>query len=311
MKEFHPSAVDLNLLLLLHELLRTPSTVLVARRLGCTQSAVSHGLGRLRDALGDPLLVRSGRALTPTSRAEELRAPLAAWLRGTEQLLARSAPLEPSRLRRTFRVSTTDGAEALLLPGVMARLTQEAPGVALEVSHQADHVDRLVQSGDLDLALGFFMRELDGVLSTTLFEDELVTVAPSSWKGGCSLDSFLARPHVVVSPRALPGGIVDEALARLGQKRQVAARTPSFLAALEFAAAGLWLTMPRRFVPAARGFRLLRPPVELPAILFRMIFPALLQEDPAHRWFRGLVAAGAPGVRRPAVRVPPRSKHAA
>jgi hypothetical protein len=51
--------------------------------------------------------------------------------------------------------------------------------------------------------------------------------------------------------------------------------------------------------------------VELPAILFRMIFPALLQEDPAHRWFRGLVAAGAPGVRRPAVRVPPRSKHAA
>jgi DNA-binding transcriptional LysR family regulator len=287
--------VDLNLLLLLHELLRTPSTVLVARRLGCTQSAVSHGLGRLREALGDPLLVRSGRALTPTSRAEELREPLAAWLRGTEQLLARSAPLEPSRLRRTFRVSTTDGAEALLLPGVMARLAREAPGVILEVSHQADHVDRLVQAGELDLALGFSMRELDGVLTTTLFEDELVTVAPAGWKGVCSLDGFLSRPHVVVSPRGLPGGLVDEALARLGKRRQVAVRTPSFLAALEFASAGLWLTMPRRFVPAGRGLRLLRPPVELPPLLFRMTFPALLQADPAHRWFRGLVAAGAPG----------------
>ena len=244
MNEIHSSDLDLNLLRLLHELLETPNTVQVARRLGCTQSAVSHGLGRLRQALGDPLLVRVGRSLVPTSRAEALRGPLAAWRRGTEQLLAQGAPVEPARLRRTFRMSMADGAEAMLLPALLARLTSEAPHVSVAVTHQADRIERTVQQAEIDLAMGFSMREIDGVLASTLFEDTLVTLAPRAWKGGCAMDDFLARPHVVVAPRALPGGIIDEALERQGLRRHVAVRTPSFLAALDLVDAGLWLTMP-------------------------------------------------------------------
>ena len=48
--------LDLNLLVVLHELLRTGSTTETAQRLGRTQSAISHALGRLRDSLGDRLI---------------------------------------------------------------------------------------------------------------------------------------------------------------------------------------------------------------------------------------------------------------
>src|SRR5262249_41636362 len=105
----HLAALDLNLLVVLDELLRSRSTTIAARRLGRTQSAVSHSLARLRDALDDPLFVRTGAELRPTTEAERMEAPLRELLAGAEAILTRSRQtFDPKALERTFVIGGTD-----------------------------------------------------------------------------------------------------------------------------------------------------------------------------------------------------------
>lgn len=284
------ASLDLNLLLLLAELLETPSPTAVARRLGKTQSAVSHGLATLRAALGDPLFVRVGRSLVPTPHALGLAEPLEAWRRSTARLVARSEPLDPARLRRTFRLSMTDAAERLLLPPLLERLRHVAPGVTLDVTYRGDESEQLLVRGGLDLLLGFQVRDSDGLASATLFRDSFVVASRS--RRAPSLQAFATAPHVLVAPRATPGGVVDAALSRLGSRRLVVARTPSFATAMALVAGPVLLTLPSRFARAlapARGVYLHPPPLALPPLDFRMVFAIAGREDPPLRWLRELV----------------------
>ncbi|WP_031321476.1 helix-turn-helix domain-containing protein, partial [Pseudomonas piscis] len=67
------STPDLNLLLTLDVLLAEGSVARAAARLQLSPSAMSRALTRLRQATGDPLLVRAGRGLVPTAPGLELR----------------------------------------------------------------------------------------------------------------------------------------------------------------------------------------------------------------------------------------------
>jgi len=157
------ASVDLNLWVVLDALLTTHSTTLAARQLGKTQSTVSHALDRLRRALGDPLLVRVGRGLAPTPRATALAGPLRAWLQAGIELARGNTPIEPAGLRTTFTVIATDFVEAIALPQLVATLRDRAPGVTLEVRTRADAAERAVRDGEVDLFVGPFVRELDGI----------------------------------------------------------------------------------------------------------------------------------------------------
>ena len=298
-------AIDLNLLVVLAELLATPSTVEVARRLGRTQSAISHALARLRVLLRDPLFVRVGRVLVPTRRAEALSAPLSAWLREATALLAERADFEPRRVRRTFRVGTVDLAEALLVPAVLRTLATEAPEASLAVEYLGDRAERAIQQGEADLAMGFVMREADGLLSQTLWEESFVclTRAPSPTRtktarpAKIDLASFLSARHVLVTPRGLPGSVVDRVLEKQGHRRHVVVKTPSFLVAAELVAtADVMLTCPRRFaetMAARHGLVVREAPLALGTMPFRMIFAASRREDPEHRFLRALFVEAA------------------
>lgn len=293
MSAVHLSKLDLNLLVLLHEMLETPSTVQVSRRLGVTQSAVSHGLARIREVIDDPLFVRVGRSLSPTKKAEALRDPISAWIRSTEALLRAADPLDLARIRRTFRISTTDAGELLALPGLVRRLAREAPHVTLEAGFTGDTIERAVQSGALDLGLGFMMREIDGVLAQTLFVDRMACLTADEKARGLSIAEYVRGRHVVVAPRGLPGNMVDRALAAEGHTRRVVARTPSFLVAAELVREGLMLTLPSRFadrIARDRGLYVIAAPIDLPPMPFRMVFAAVMRDDPAHRWLRAAVA---------------------
>ncbi len=306
MNELHEHPVDLDLVAVLHELLRTGSTTAAAQRLGRTQSAVSHALGRLRAAFGDELFVRTGRRLVPTARAEALAGPVERLLLDAAALIRPpEASFDPARLDRVFVIGGTDYADATVLPPLMRRLRAEAPGVEVRTRFLGDDIDRAIQGREVDLAFGAGFRDLAGIVEQRLYEEHLSVVVRArhpALRAKLTLDRYCALDHVLVTPRGLPGSFVDTALGELGRSRRVVLRVPSFsTAALVVAETDLIVTLPDGFARAmARLHRLkVSPlPLPLPPFKFTMAFARQQSADPAHVWLRKLAREAAESTRR-------------
>lgn len=303
MNVIHTSGIDLAHLRVLDVLLRTCSTVQAARELGLTQSAVSHALRRLREALGDPLFVRVGRKLAPTERVLALRVPLTEALAAVGRVFQSSEAFTPGALKASFRVIAADYAELVVLPRLLAALASEAPGVDLVTTVVGDAVEDTIQRGEADLALGAFFAERGGLLLRPLFRDPFaVAIAAEHAPGRLTLERYLAARHVLVAPRALPGGVVDNRLASMGRTRRVVLRTPCFQTALAIAArTDLIVTAPRSLIAESAKHAplvMFTPPLELPEVRFGALFSASRQDDVAHKWLRERVAALFGGSRR-------------
>jgi DNA-binding transcriptional LysR family regulator len=299
MNRVHLRDVDLNLLHVLQALLLERSAQRAAKRLRLTPSAVSHALRRLRETFGDPLFVREGHRLVPTPRAERLGEPLQRVLGEIAGLLADDAPVDPSTLTRTFVLGAADYGQLVVLPALLARLAEAAPGVTVEVRQPGAAIDAETRDRQLDLSVGASFEELSGLVLTRYFADALVVVAPRR-AAAPTLKRYLEARHVLVAPRGQPGSIVDRALAARGLARRVVLQVQSFSSAalLVAEADGLVTTMPAAAARAlARQLPLgLHPvPVETPPIAFGAIFSEVYRFDPAHTWFRGLVAEVARG----------------
>ncbi len=294
--------VDLDLLRVLDVLLRTESTVVAARELGLSQSAVSHSLRRLRDAFDDPLFVRVGRQLVATERARELAPELAEARQAVARVLAPRDQFDPARLRTTFRLALADYAEVIVLPGLLATLAAEAPEVDLTTFHAGDGLEEELQRGRADLACGGFFQERAGLVLRTLFRDPLVCVRRAGCRDRVTLARFLGARHVLVSPRGLPGGIVDTHLAAEGHARRIVLRTPTFATALAIVArTELIATLPEsvaRFYAEQTPLTIDGLPLELPPLRFAMAYSASRKEDASHRWLRDRIADAA-GQRAP------------
>jgi len=169
-------AIDLNLLRVFEALYELRSVTKAAERLGRTQSAVSHALGRLRQAVGDPLFVRHPGGLQPTALATEI-AP--AVREGLEQLRVALFPLsfDPATAVRRFRIATGVYFSALLVPELIARVHAKAPTVSLAFGAPGSDLLASLDSGTTDLALGAFGRVPPRLQRHVLFEEELVWIA--------------------------------------------------------------------------------------------------------------------------------------
>jgi DNA-binding transcriptional LysR family regulator len=294
--------VDLNLLVALDALLATRSVTAAARRLRLGQPAMSHALGRLRTLFGDPLLVRAGRGLEPTPRAEALTAPLGRLLRDTEQLLRVEESFDPARSRRAFRLVCPDLTLAAL-PDVLAAIAAVAPHVRLEVRQpNAGAVEALASGGD-DLALsaqpgpaadapGFVQRTL-GTIDWAIFLRARHPLALARARK-LTVAAWLAQPHVVVRTGSSSPSLVERVIAAAGHTRHVGLVAPGFLAAAQVVArTNFVLAAPRQLlapVAAELGLVTRAPPLALPSIPAVALWPERLHLDPGHRWFRGVVA---------------------
>jgi DNA-binding transcriptional LysR family regulator len=298
------AGIDLNLLVALGALLRERSVSRAARAVGKTQPTMSHALGRLRDLLGDPLLVPVGRALVPTRRALALLPQVSEALARLEQLLRPPEAFQPASSRRTFRIAATDNLELYLLPRLVPLLLGEAPQVSLRFVHlQADWQERL-QGGELDLKLGRHYPLPAALESRALLEERLVCLLRRGHPAArrkLGLAAFLKCDHLQVLPREGEAEVpqVDRALARRGLKRRVALTVSHFLAA-PFAVAGsdLVLTCSERMAAAlAAPLGLLVRPAPLPLSRYQlgMAWARGLAEEPASRWLRTLVERAAQG----------------
>ena len=230
------SRIDLNLLVVFEALVQERHVGRAAKRLSLSPSATSHALGRLRELLDDPLFVKNPRGIEPTPQGRELTPPILDALAQVRRALAPRQGFDPARLRRTFRVAAHDFAMLVLMPGLMAALREQAPGVALRcLTVHPDEVIGRLDRGELDFALGGFVgMSAERITRTVLFADRFVGVVrrghPRLHDGRMSLDDLVAIPHVVVSPGGETRGDIDQALTELGRERQVAITTPTFLA---------------------------------------------------------------------------------
>lgn len=286
-------------LVALDVLLRRRSVSAAARELGVTQSAMSHTLARLRARFDDPLLVRAGRGLVPTVRAEGMAPRLREAIEALSAAVA--APrFEPAEARRSFRLAMPDYGELVLLPALLPRLAA-APGVDLVVVRAPDAFEALA-GGAVDLVIQPRRPEDDraGLRTRVLFRDGFVCVVRPGHPLAevPDLDHFVAARHLLVAPRGSFGGIVDDALAARGLRRRTVVAAPSFVAAPYLVArSDLVLTLAERvarLVAPGLGLRVLPHPLELPLFSTSMIWHDRADGDPGHGWLREqLVAAAA------------------
>lgn len=290
------SSIDLNLLVVLRALLSERHVTRAAARVGLSQSATSHALARLRELLGDPLLVRSGRVLSLTPRALSLLPSLDRALAELERVVADEPRFDPRTARRSFSIGMADYLQALLMGPLLRRLAKRAPGVDLSVVVFPNQ-EELIEAGDLDLALTVAGREKRSLRYEALFEDEFVCMVrrdhPQIRKRP-SLEKYLAQRHVVVAPSGTPGSIVDDALAARGRERRVALRVTNFLIApIVVSETDFVNTMPARLAHQLTKnypLRLVPPPLELPRFRYCMCWHPRLDQDDAQRWLRRFVA---------------------
>ena len=291
--------LDANLVLALHALLRERSVSRAAARMGLGQPAMSHALKRLRERFDDPLLVRGdGRLMQLTPRALELADLAQQGVEAIGRVFAAPAQFDPATCVRRFRMACSDAQNVSLLPGLLARLAQEAPGVDLELPITGPSVPTALEEGRLDLAIGRWDLAPMGLRRRRLYRERLVCVVRADHpRVGETLDlaTYLALPHMLVAPRGTPHGVVDDALARLGHERRIAVVLQSFVAAMIIASGSdLVITLPSRLVEQLQGqlaLRVLAPPLELPPFELHLVWHERDHYDPAHRWLRGLVAS--------------------
>jgi DNA-binding transcriptional LysR family regulator len=289
------SAPDLNLLVTLDILLAEGSVARAARRLRLSPSAMSRALARLREATGDPLLVRAGRGLVPTPRALELRERVGHLVQDGQAVLRPAEKLDLTRLVRTFTLRTGDGFVENFGPALIARISREAPGVRLRFLQKTDKDSTPLREAMIDLETGVVGKATAPELRTqALFRDRFIGVV----RKGHALERlkvtaarYASARHIFVSRRGLDRGPIDEALGKLHLERQIATIVSGFSAALTLARqTDLVATVPERHTGNLRdGLHSFRLPVPSPEITVAMLWHPRLEGDQAHRWLRGCV----------------------
>ena len=293
------SAIDLNLLVVLEALLAERHVTRAARRVGLSQSAVSHALGRLRELYDDPLLVRSGSAMDLTPRAVALRPVVQRGLAELRTTFTGEPPFEPKTARRTFSIGSADYGQSVLLPSLMELVAREAPFVDLTLAN-APSLLELVENGQVDVALVVGHDVPSSLRTEELFSDGFVCMVRQGHptvSSKLTLSSYLGLRHLVVAPSGTAGSIVDTELARRGKERRVALRVSSFLVAPFIVSGTDYVnTGPERvakLMSRVHRIRLLPPPLSLPRFTLCLAWHTRFDADPPHRWLRGAVTRAA------------------
>lgn len=305
--------LDLNLLRVFDEVMTERSLTRAANKLSLTQPAVSNALQRLREALGDDLMKRSGQEMSPTPRALALWPAVRDALGQLEGALV-PGQFVPAQASNTFILAMADATAAKLMPGLLAAMDQTAPAVSIRVVPLTTRDPRrLLEDETLDLAIGYFpatMADLTARIQSgaavtfsheRLYSGEYVCVMRRDHplaKESLTLANYCAARHLLVSFSGRPFGFVDEALAAIGQKRRIVLTVNQFFTAGKLVAGSNLLTvLPRHFVNAtgiADQLVLRELPFAMPLVHVDALWHHRVHRLTAHQWLhKTLVGIGA------------------
>ena len=286
---------DLNLLFILDVLLAEGSVARAARRLHLSPSAMSRALARLREATGDPLLVRAGRGLVASPRALELRESISQLVHAAEAALRPAGKLDLGQLERTFTLRASEGFVENFGASLLSRIAEEAPGVRLHFLHKLDKDSGPLRDGSVDLETGVVDKAIGPeVRAQALFRDRYVGVVrvghPLS-QGMITAARFAAARHVQVSRRDGDKGPIDETLAGMGLERQIETIVGGFSAALALVrSSDLVACVHERHTGVLyAGMHSFALPLRIAPFTVSLLWHPRLDGDPAHRWLRGCV----------------------
>lgn len=299
--------VDLNLLIYLDVLLRERSVTRAADQLKITQPAMSNSLKRLRALLNDPVLVRTSEGMVPTERALELEPVVRSVLLTLEEHLQPGRDFDPRESQKVFRIMASDYAASTLIPPLLAKLRYLAPHTTLDLMTPSDVTFHDVENGKVDMAINRFEQLPQSFHQTVIWRDDFACLLSSRnpIRDDFTLDNYLKGRHVWVSKTGFGVGVgmnpedvqklgwVDEALAAIGEKRNICVFTRNYHVALHLAKEqDLIATLPTR---AAHLYRddphvvILPPPFPIPPIDLQLIWSPLLNKDASHIWLRRLI----------------------
>lgn len=304
------TSIDLNLLAVLDALLGERNVTRAARRIHLSQPATSNALSRLRHLFDDPLLVRSGRGLVLTPRAESLIGPVRAAMEQIDVALGTADAFDPASSKATFTIATSDALQIGLAPALLARLAAEAPGVRLVCAPlenvRKDLGDPLPEhelaTGQIDLAIGYFSQPKAHHHVKPLFDGDFVCVARKGHPvvgPDITLRQFVDLGHVVITSAHHAHGTVDSVLARRKLARRVAVVVPQYsVVPYLLMRSDHIAVLPRRLAEGferAFGLQLIEPPVALAKYTITQVWHERTHRSAAHRWLREAVGAlGAP-----------------
>jgi DNA-binding transcriptional LysR family regulator len=303
-------ALDLNLLKVFDVVMAERSLTRAAHLLSITQPAVSNSLRRLRESLGDELLVRKGRTLEPTPRAQELWPAVRDMLQRLQNALAPQV-FDPATASTTFVLTMADATAAELMPPLVELITAHAPGLSLRVVPLTTRDPRrLLDEGHADLAIGNFPAVMSDLtaraqagesvsfLHHRLFEGDYVCVMRKGHplaKGPLTLKRYCGARHMLVSFSGRAYGFIDQALAAMGRSRRVVLTVNQFFTAGKIVAHSDLLTvLPRHFVNVtgfADQFVLRELPVAPPTIQVDALWHQRQSNSSAHTWLRTQVVS--------------------
>jgi len=287
---------DLNLLLVFEAMFRHGSVTRAAAQIGLTQSAMSSALGRLRKQFGDPLFVNTRSGMLPTPRALELAPPLTEALAMVRGAMGSRESFDPRSSTRSLRVYMTDVGEMVLLPALMKHLHTRAPAMRLETAQlQATELAVRLETGDIDLAIGYLPQLPDKIRRARLFEEHYVCMTrpdhPLGSSAPLTLKEFLGARHVLIASMGSGHQMLERTLAERGVHDNVALRVPHFVVVpLIVAGTDLVVSLPSRVAGASARLVKVKVhplPIPIPSFDVSLYWHERVENDPANQWLRG------------------------
>ncbi|MTJ79991.1 MAG: LysR family transcriptional regulator [Telmatospirillum sp.] len=288
---------DLNLLIVLDALLEEGSVTGAAQRMGVSAPSMSRALARIRQAVGDPILVRAGRSLVPTPRALALRNEVRGVIEEAAALLRPEGLVSFRTLERRFTIRANEGFTGVFASRLLDRIAIEAPLAVIRFAPEGEVDDDSLRDGRVDLDIGALRAMGPEVRVQTIFRDLNVGVARAGhpiFAGMITPERFVAYGHISVSRRGRAEGPIDRRLASLGLTRRVPLVVPSFHAALlsvcQSDLIGLAPTHVLNGVGDAKwGLRTFEIPLPLETVVMAQAWHPRFDRDAAHRLLRGAV----------------------
>jgi len=289
------SSPDLNLLLVFEALFRQGSVTRAAAQVGLSQSAMSSALGRLRTQFGDPLFVKTRGGMLPTPRALEVAPALTEALAMVRGAIGKREAFDPATSARSLRIYMTDVGETVLLPTLMTYLQERSPAMRLETAQlPAADLPLRMESGEVDLAVGYLPQLPEKIRRTRLFEEHYVCMTrpdhPLGRKGPLTLKEFLSARHVLIASMGSGHQVLERTLAERGVHDNVALRVPHFVVVpLIIANTDLIVSVPSRVAGATA--RLMKSkvhplPIPIPSFDVSVFWHERVENDGANRWLR-------------------------
>jgi DNA-binding transcriptional LysR family regulator len=312
MSQVNMNLVDLNLLRVFDALLEEGSVTRAGARLGLSQSAVSHALGRLRELMGDELFVRTGAGVRPTSRATEIGPNVHSALRQLQAALSVQG-FDPAVTERRFTLMAGAFSSAVIIPLLVAEMAKQAPRAELVIAENTSDILEQLDSRRVDFVVGSIETAPTRVQSDVLLRETLVWVVRTGHpltKGKITLERLVKTPHVAIRRRRVEAesrvapallmraswedlGAFENELRESGLTRKIGVTVPDAYSALAVVRrSDMAALIPRRLaeMSAQSGFlAMVRPPYRSPTVELNLLYLRERLAEPALKWMHSLL----------------------